>query len=260
MRFVDLVSGLQFSSADPRPELGRAAADAGAPRRTGLDRTVRSSAPRRLLGLLVIVAHAVALYVVTQGGRVREAVRAPSPVYAVLISPVAFEPQGVPVQPPPARARMRPPTATPAVSFAAATPNQSPPASLVSEASPLAGASLETPTEAAVVASSEVPSPAVGTPRTVAATDVEYLEAPRVTYPALSRRLGEQGRVILRVLVDLAGRPAQVLVANSSGYARLDEAAVQAAHGARFRSYTENGQPQRVWVLLPFVFSLEKSG
>ena len=94
-------------------------------------------------------------------------------------------------------------------------------------------------------------------PRTLSATEVGYLEPPRVSYPPVSRRLGEEGRVVLRVLVDSQGHPAQVLLWQTSGHARLDDAAASAALRARFRPHIENGVVRTVWVLLPIVFTLE---
>jgi len=71
------------------------------------------------------------------------------------------------------------------------------------------------------------------------------------------RRQGEAGRVTLRVLIDEQGRPAELRVQSSSGYARLDEAALEALRDARFRPYAENGVAQRVWALVPIHFDLE---
>ena len=44
---------------------------------------------------------------------------------------------------------------------------------------------------------------------------------------------------------------------SSSGFARLDEAALAALRDARFRPYAENGIAQRVWALVPIHFDLE---
>ncbi|HXE19820.1 MAG TPA: energy transducer TonB [Castellaniella sp.] len=92
-------------------------------------------------------------------------------------------------------------------------------------------------------------------PRTVG--QVDYLgKRPTPVYPRLSERRGEQGRVMLRVLISPQGRVADVTVQRSSGYARLDEAAVQAMRQARFRPYTENGVAYPARVDIPFDFVL----
>lgn len=92
-------------------------------------------------------------------------------------------------------------------------------------------------------------------PRTIGRVD--YLgERPSPAYPRVSQRRGEQGRVVLRVLISPDGRVAQVKVQHSSGYERLDEAAVQAMQRARFRPYTENGIAYKALVDIPFDFIL----
>lgn len=94
-------------------------------------------------------------------------------------------------------------------------------------------------------------------PRTVSASQVGYLTPPSPIYPARARRDGEKGTVTLRVLIDTAGRPAQVLLQGSSGHAALDESALSAVRAARFRPYAEGGVPQAVWVLIPINFVLQ---
>ncbi|MFD2450348.1 energy transducer TonB [Ideonella paludis] len=55
-------------------------------------------------------------------------------------------------------------------------------------------------------------------------------------------RLGEQGTVLVRLVVDAQGLPTQVSLHKSSGHPRLDEQALQALRAARFVPYTRNGQ------------------
>lgn len=87
-------------------------------------------------------------------------------------------------------------------------------------------------------------------------TSVEYIRPPQVEYPALSRRLGEQGRVLVRVLINRDGRAERVEVQSSSGSRRLDDAAIKAAREALYRPYSENGEPIPVWALVPTLFEL----
>jgi protein TonB len=54
-----------------------------------------------------------------------------------------------------------------------------------------------------------------------------YQVRPQVNYPAESRAAGEQGVVLLRITVNANGRPSAVSVAGSSGFPRLDKAAVE---------------------------------
>lgn len=85
----------------------------------------------------------------------------------------------------------------------------------------------------------------------------EYLNNPAPAYPRLSRRLGEQGKVLLRVRVTVEGRAAQILEAQSSGSARLDEAARQAVRQWRFVPAQRGGRAVEAWVIVPIVFTLE---
>ena len=59
--------------------------------------------------------------------------------------------------------------------------------------------------------------------------DADYLQNPAPVYPGLSRRIGEQGKVILHVLVSADGRARKVELRTSSGFERLDNAAPELA-------------------------------
>jgi protein TonB len=77
-------------------------------------------------------------------------------------------------------------------------------------------------------------------------------------YPAAARRADEQGKVALQVLVGTDGRVRDVKVVQSSGFARLDQAAVNEALAHwRLRPATRNGQPFEQWITLGVVFRLE---
>ena len=60
------------------------------------------------------------------------------------------------------------------------------------------------------------------------------------------------------LLVDEQGRPRDIEVAKSSGFPRLDRAAVQAMRAARFQPHIEDGQPRMVWVPAPIHFQLDE--
>jgi protein TonB len=85
---------------------------------------------------------------------------------------------------------------------------------------------------------------------------VEYLEPLRPKYPPTSRRMREEGTVVLLVLVDEKGRASRIEVRDSSGHPRLDRAAQEAVHCARFKPYMEAGRAQPALVLIPVEFSL----
>ena len=81
-----------------------------------------------------------------------------------------------------------------------------------------------------------------------------YVRAPAPRYPPESQRGRERGTVLLRVLVDALGRPAQIQVERSSGYSRLDAAARMAVEKALFRPHEVNGIAQPAQVLIPIEF------
>jgi protein TonB len=82
-----------------------------------------------------------------------------------------------------------------------------------------------------------------------------HLNAP--VYPPLSRRLGEEGKLVLKVELDESGQVNIAQVVNSSGYKRLDEAAMTAVKTWRCNPPTRNGQPVRAIALQPFNFVLQ---
>ena len=79
----------------------------------------------------------------------------------------------------------------------------------------------------------------------------------RAAYPALSRRLGEEGKLMLRVELDEKGHVNVVQVVDSSGFKRLDEAAMAAVKTWRCNPPVRNGQPVRAIALQPFNFVLQ---
>ena len=91
-------------------------------------------------------------------------------------------------------------------------------------------------------------------PQQIPPSAVQYLEPPKLVYPRASIRNGERGRVTVRVFIDSQGWPQQVEVAVSSGFVRLDEAAVAAVRQARFKPYRVDGVPVAGWALVPADF------
>ena len=71
-------------------------------------------------------------------------------------------------------------------------------------------------------------------------------------------RLREQGTVVLRLVVDAQGLPQQVSLHRSSGFARLDEQALQDMRSARFAPQTENGQPIEWEVIAPMSYEVDR--
>lgn len=94
-------------------------------------------------------------------------------------------------------------------------------------------------------------------PKTIS-SGLEYLRPPpEDIYPPAARRLGEEGKVMLRVLVNEKGHIERVEIQKSSGSPRLDEAARQAMLRVLFKPYIEDGKPLAVYTLIPFLFQLD---
>ena len=94
-------------------------------------------------------------------------------------------------------------------------------------------------------------------PVNIPSSAIQYLQLPEVVYPALSRRRRETGLVIVSTLVDKDGRPVHTQVFQSSGFERLDDAAIAAVRKARFKPYYQSGQATAGWARIPISFDLD---
>ena len=73
-------------------------------------------------------------------------------------------------------------------------------------------------------------------------------------YPEQARRLGWEGRVLLRIWINQQGTVTQVEVEETSGYSLLDAAAVSSVRTWRVQPAQRNGQPVAGSWLLPIRF------
>lgn len=80
---------------------------------------------------------------------------------------------------------------------------------------------------------------------------------PRLFYPPEAKERGQQGRVIVRVLINADGTAGDVAVAQSSGHRLLDLAAMEYLKKACFIPGKRSGQPQAMWYRAPVNFVLE---
>lgn len=87
-----------------------------------------------------------------------------------------------------------------------------------------------------------------------------YLSNPEPAYPSASLELGESGSVLLRVAVDADGRPISVDIARSSGYGRLDRAALSAVRHWRFSPARRGSEAIAGVVLVPIHFQIRQQG
>lgn len=101
------------------------------------------------------------------------------------------------------------------------------------------------------------PAPPAPAPIVAARFDADYLQNPKPSYPPMSRRLGEEGKVVLRVRVSAQGASLSVEIKQSSGFSRLDEAARAAVEKWRFVPARQGGEAVESSVLVPLHFSLD---
>jgi protein TonB len=216
-----------------------------------------SHASRRIGLLAAVTLHAFIGAALLSYEPSRQALFAAVPIMVDLITPPSLEPKPEP----PVEIRRPKPKPIPK------------PAIKEPEPPPVIAAPVEAPSPSPILIAPPPPEPAppppppapapvdVAPPPPVAVTPpiftADYLENPPPAYPSMSRRLGEQGRVILRVRVNAGGGADEIQVRESSGHARLDNAARDTVRGWRFVPAKRGEMPVPAWVLIPISFRLE---
>ena len=76
-------------------------------------------------------------------------------------------------------------------------------------------------------------------------------------YPSFSKRSGEQGTVVVRLIISEAGEVEDVAILQSSTFPRLDRAATDIGRRYRFKPFLVNGSPQRISTNLLIKFNLK---
>ena len=87
--------------------------------------------------------------------------------------------------------------------------------------------------------------------------NADYLQNPPPPYPALARRMREQGRVLVRVLVSTDGLAERIELKTSSGSTRLDQSALDTIKSWKFVPAHQGDQKVAAWVIVPIIFTLE---
>jgi len=217
--------------------------------------------PQRLLAGFVLASVLVHVVVfVWMPAWQRRMAAAPAPVLDVVL--VAATPQSVvaeaaPVKPEAPQRRIEPVSETKRAESkqAQVLPRPVSPAPATIETAPaLAAAAPEAP-RAAV--ESRTAAPTAEAPATPPLFSAAYLRNPAPAYPAVARRSGDQGTVMLKVLVSPEGAPLRVELDQSSGSKPLDSAALDAVKGWRFVPARRGAQNIEGWVRVPVVFKLE---
>jgi periplasmic protein TonB len=217
----------------------------------------------------VLLFHAMAIWALQTGLLMRAVeIVVPAAVLAQMIEPPKPTPPPAPViskeLPPPEKQQVvkRAPTvpqtqAAPqilATETATPAPNApapvqiAPPAPVLSPSVPVAAVASPAPTTPAPIAPAKAATPACVE---------DYISQPKPTYPRLSKNLGEQGVVGVRVLFSPAGLPKSAEIEKSSGFERLDRAAIEGTQRWRFISCRSVLAEADHWEPAPVTFKLD---
>jgi len=195
---------------------------------------------------VTIALHVAAFIVLYQYEPVRSVLSQAVPIMVSLIAPVVEKPQDQP-KPLPVKARIQ-------------QPKPLEPQQLITAASETPTPELA-PTPPPIIQSAPPRQPVAAAAALAPAIppnfNADYLDNPPPAYPPLARRMGEQGKVILRVLVNAKGSADKVELKTSSGSHRLDEAALETVKHWRFVPAKQGDQPVAAWVLIPITFTLK---
>lgn len=183
--------------------------------------------------LAVIGIHVLIIYGLATSMGIVKIPKFAAPIEAVFI------PEQTPVEPEP-QIQVKP-------EIDQVMPTEQPPPEIQFDEPVAPSETLMPPSQSAISASAASGAPA---------QDLKTSNRVDPTYPSASRRAGEEGTVRLKVLVDEKGRPRDVSIANSSGFARLDQAAMEAVRKWRFVAATDGTNAITAWTQVAITFRL----
>jgi periplasmic protein TonB len=187
------------------------------------------------VGLFVIGLHLLLIYVIAGSLGIVKLPEFAKPMEAVIIdSPQEQQHEPVPI--------MKPDLETPQV--------DTPP---IEDTVPEIEVPTDEPAPNAITAQTS-PSPPVAE-----TADMKVNRRVDPVYPSASRRDGEQGTGQFRVLVDENGKPQDVQVLKSTGFPRLDTAALEAIRKWAFSPAQQNGQKVKSWTRVQVAFQLQNA-
>ena len=206
--------------------------------------------PRRVGLISALVLHAVGIAAILSHPPTRAAIANTAPIMVALITSSLVAEPNTPPKPPPVPPRAEPRPSQPIEPLPLVAAVSEAPAQFVATTPPTRELP---PIDAAPRQVASAAAPALVLPR----FDAAYLQNPPPVYPPLARRMGEQGRVFLRVLVAADGLAHEVELKTSSGSPRLDHAALDIVKRWRFVPARQGDQAVAAWVVVPISFSLE---
>ena len=211
-------------------------------------RSATPAMPPHLQRRLTVVAAVVGLHTAglwaLQAGLLRRAVETVIPVQVLA---EFIEPAQPVIEPPP-------PAPAPAPTPRAAPQPRPQPAPPPPRPAPVATAS---PEPSPITAAPAEPAPPAPPAVVLPSSSADYLNNPRPAYPPLSRRLGEQGKVVVRVFIEVDGTASRAEVRQSSGYERLDQTALDTVKRWRYVPGKRAGVPEAMWFNVPINFVLD---
>lgn len=211
-----------------------------------------------VLAVSVVVFHVVGLWAL-QSGLLRRAVEVIVPVAMLseFIEPPAPKvvpppPAPVPVKPQPVVQKPQPAPPPPLAAIADPTPAPTAPTGVID---PPPAPPIFVPVAPVAVAAPAAPPapPKVELP----SSDADYLQNPKPPYPPISKRLGEQGKVVVRVLINTQGTAEKGEIKRSSGFDRLDQTALNTVLRWRYVPGKRAGVAETMWFDVPINFVLE---
>ena len=243
------------AAARPSSFAGSLQADVAPPLRAGCAGAEPLAPPPRIsrnaaIVLAVVGLHVVFIWALQSGLLMRAAeIIVPAELLAEFITPPA--PQSPPTAPkpvpvatptPPAPQKRAPPKAssTPQLQPLAIndpTPSATAPTGVVSQA-PQAEAAAPSAAAPATAAAAQGPAKIE-----LPSLDARYSDQDATVYPAMSRRLGEEGTTVYSVLIGADGKAVSARLVKSSGFERLDKAAYDTVMRRRYTPGTRDGVP-----------------
>lgn len=196
----------------------------------------------------VILFHAAALWAL-QSGLLRKAAEVVVPVelLAQIIEPPRPAPPPPPPPPPPAPPKkevVKPPPRPQAVRETRPMPPPPNAPTGVAEPPPPAPPAPETPPAPPAPPAPPPAPPAAPAQKELTGAQAQWVVKPPLVFPSMSKRLGESGTVVVRIIFDSDGNAKRATVVTSSGYERLDVAGREAALRSRIAINLPAGTPR----------------
>ncbi len=181
----------------------------------------------------------------------------PAPPAETVQAPSAKERPPEPTPPPPVPEKPKPkPKPKPKQPPKPKPPVEPPPSERAIQQPEEAAEEAPPPPAQQVAMPAQEDNDSLGAPVTPPQMDANPLNNPAPAYPNLSRRLREEGVVLLEILILADGSVGEVRVKESSGHKRLDDTAAKAVKRWRYMPARRGDTPIEYWYLQPVEFSL----